>query len=336
MVASLPRWTRSSAVAAPAEIAADPPGGAGDRTSARPSRAAHRGKAAALPEAAQRLHGPGPRHRPQARGLTGSAPAAREASADYLDAAPRRSPKRNRHERGDRERFATNASAGATTAGRSESPKRRSDVERNRSREKRQRAASGRHACNGTGAEARRTPGSRGPLTAGIVPERQRDAPRSRWLALPLRRRAVVTGRPRATRFTSEARAQSSTVGVIASSGLLAGRLQAGCQQDSRCLVADGPLATTECGRCRDLSVRGCRSTDRPGVSRPCSRYLPGRRSSLALGRAARLVVARTPSRRQASVHSPALPGLPDRRCAGVGRVPRQLSGCPSAEAATA
>jgi hypothetical protein len=28
-----------------------------------------------------------------------------------------------------------------------------------------------RHACNGTGAEARRTPGSPGPLTAGIVPE---------------------------------------------------------------------------------------------------------------------------------------------------------------------
>jgi hypothetical protein len=33
----------------------------------------------------------------------------------------------------------------------------------------------GRHACNGTGAEARRTPGSPGPLTAGIVPQQQRQ-----------------------------------------------------------------------------------------------------------------------------------------------------------------
>lgn len=36
------------------------PGGAEDRTSARPSRVAHRGRAASLPEAARCLHGPGP------------------------------------------------------------------------------------------------------------------------------------------------------------------------------------------------------------------------------------------------------------------------------------
>jgi hypothetical protein len=48
------------------------PGGAEDRTSARPSRVARRGSAAALPEAARCLHGPGPgavRKRSRADGL---------------------------------------------------------------------------------------------------------------------------------------------------------------------------------------------------------------------------------------------------------------------------
>ncbi len=60
-----------------------------------------------------------------------------------------------------------------------------------------QRAHLGRHACNGTGAEARRTSGSRGPLTAGIVPEREPDRHGSGRLRLlhPWLAAAVVRGR---------------------------------------------------------------------------------------------------------------------------------------------
>ena len=55
-----------------------------------------------FPRAARCLHDPDPAPFASARGLTGSASAVREASANYLDAAPRRSPKRNRQERGGR------------------------------------------------------------------------------------------------------------------------------------------------------------------------------------------------------------------------------------------
>ena len=50
-----------------------------------------------------------------ARRLTGSAPAVREAAADYLDGAPRRSLKRNRHERGDRTSASPRKGASAPT-----------------------------------------------------------------------------------------------------------------------------------------------------------------------------------------------------------------------------
>ena len=65
------------------------PGGAEDRRSARPSRVARRGRAAACPRRLSACKDPDPTPFASARGLTGSAPAGGEAAADYLDAAPR-------------------------------------------------------------------------------------------------------------------------------------------------------------------------------------------------------------------------------------------------------
>jgi len=98
----------SSAVAWPPRPL-HPPGAAEDRTSARPSRVARRGRAGALPEAARCLHGPGPAPSASARGLTGSAPAVREASADFLDAAPAVRQEESSGARRPDERFATAA-----------------------------------------------------------------------------------------------------------------------------------------------------------------------------------------------------------------------------------
>ena len=67
-----------------------------------PPRVAHRGRAAALPEAARCVQGPGPgavrkRSRDDRLGAGGA-----RSSSRLLDAAPRRRPKSNRQERGDR------------------------------------------------------------------------------------------------------------------------------------------------------------------------------------------------------------------------------------------
>jgi hypothetical protein len=114
MLASLSRWTRSSAVVAPARPL-HPPGGAGDRTSARPSRVAHRGKQQRCPRR------PGAcRTRPlappaSARGIAGGARSISRLPGRR--AAP--FPKRNRHERGDRtSAFPRRQSPGAGRPGR--------------------------------------------------------------------------------------------------------------------------------------------------------------------------------------------------------------------------